>query len=65
LAQRKPERIIEIEEVEKFKTTLDYALCLYTTDSIYRKPILEIGNNPFLDSLIENNLQGRISKCGF
>lgn len=56
-AQRKPERIIEKEEVEKFKTTLDSALCLYTTDSLYRKPILEIGNNPFLDSLIENNLQ--------
>ncbi|WP_338792752.1 S41 family peptidase [Bernardetia sp. MNP-M8] len=57
LAQRKPERIIEKEEVEKFKTTLDSALCLYTTDSLYRKPILEIGNNPFLDSLIEYNLQ--------
>ncbi len=57
LAQRKPERIIEKEEVEKFKATLDSALCLYTTDSIYRKPILEIGNNPFLDSLIEYNLQ--------
>ncbi|WP_375562357.1 S41 family peptidase [Bernardetia sp. OM2101] len=57
LAQRKPKRIIEKEEVEKFKATLDSALCLYTTDSIYRKPILEIGNNPFLDSLIENNLQ--------
>ncbi|WP_338763315.1 S41 family peptidase [Bernardetia sp. ABR2-2B] len=57
LAQRKPERIIEKEEVEKFKITLDSALCLYTTDSLYRKPILEIGNNPFLDSLIEYNLQ--------
>lgn len=57
LAQRKPERIIEKEEVEKFKATLDSALCLYTTDSVYRKPILEIGNNPFLDSLIEYNLQ--------
>ncbi len=57
LAQRKPERIIEKEEVEKFKTTLDSALCLYTTDSVYRKPILEIGNNPFIDSLIEYNLQ--------
>ncbi len=57
LGQRKPERIIEKEEVEKFKTTLDSALCLYTTDSVYRKPILEIGNNPFLDSLIEYNLQ--------
>lgn len=57
LAQRKPERIIEKEEVEKFKTTLDSALCLYTTDSVYRKPILEIGNNPFLDPLIEYNLQ--------
>jgi hypothetical protein len=57
LAQRKPERIIEKEEVEKFKATLDSALCLYTTDSLYRKPILEIGNNPFLDSLIEYNLQ--------
>ncbi len=57
LAQRQPERIIEKEEVEKFKTTLDSALCLYTTDSVYRKPILEIGNNPFIDSLIEYNLQ--------
>lgn len=57
LAQRPPERIIEKEEVEKFKATLDSALCLYTTDSVYRKPILEIGNNPFIDSLIEYNLQ--------
>jgi hypothetical protein len=57
LAQRKPERIIEKEEVEKFKTTLDSALCLYTTDSLYRKPILDIGNNAFIDSLIEYNLQ--------
>lgn len=56
-AQRRPERIIEEEEVEEFKAILDSTLCLYTTDSVYRKPILEIGNNPFIDSLIEYNLQ--------
>ncbi|WP_291726616.1 S41 family peptidase [Bernardetia sp.] len=56
-SQRKPERIIEKEEVEKFKTRLDSTICLYTTDSLYRKPILEIGNNAFIDSLIEYNLQ--------
>ncbi len=57
LAQREPERIIEKEEVEEFKATLNSAVCLYTIDSLYRKPILEIGKNPFIDSLIEYNLQ--------